>query len=381
MTTKSYLARSAGSAIAAALVLGPSPLLAQEAAAPAAPAQTEAIAPEPGPSLPVLVSPVAPQQSPAPAQQVPVPTAADLPGGAAGQASSPPSPAPAPGTSPSNIVTTSNPVVQEIPEQPEQAAASPAGNSEARVAQANEPASAPAATPAPANESVTTIEEPPLPIAEEAADEPLFVAPQPFIEPLPESVPQADGTANDVGLIAGAISLLALLVLGLLVFLGLRRRRAVVAVPRVERPMVKPTAKSREPLKSIAATVPDEAAPEKRPERDIRDWALPLSARQDPPQSQLREGEGGLPHAGAAIALPRKAPAALEERKALLDRMVAAQPDRANPFRSRKARRHRARLILQSLGRKFENGTSNIDFSQYPMNWPELARRDLPNVA
>lgn len=37
-----------------------------------------------------------------------------------------------------------------------------------------------------------------------------------------------------------------------------------------------------------------------------------------------------------------------EARRALLDQMVAAEPDEANPFRSAQARRRRARLILQS---------------------------------
>lgn len=82
---------------------------------------------------------------------------------------------------------------------------------------------------------------------------------------------------------------------------------------------------------------------------------------------------GGLAHAGAAIALPSTLPDSAAERRALLDRLVAAQPDRANPFRTPKARRHRARLIMQSIGRTFETGKSRIDLSQYPMNWPELA--------
>ena len=48
---------------------------------------------------------------------------------------------------------------------------------------------------------------------------------------------------------------------------------------------------------------------------------------------------------------------------------------RANPFSARKARRHPAKLILASLGRRFENGPPKIDLSQYPNNWPALATR------
>ena len=83
---------------------------------------------------------------------------------------------------------------------------------------------------------------------------------------------------------------------------------------------------------------------------------------------------GGLSHSGAAVALPPVLPGTVEERRALLERLAAARPDRANPFRTPKARRHRARLIMQCIGRRFESGKSRIDFSQYPLNWPELAQ-------
>lgn len=45
----------------------------------------------------------------------------------------------------------------------------------------------------------------------------------------------------------------------------------------------------------------------------------------------------------------RAAPASADERAELIERMVAAAPDDANPFTSRKARRRRARLIMQSM--------------------------------
>jgi hypothetical protein len=84
---------------------------------------------------------------------------------------------------------------------------------------------------------------------------------------------------------------------------------------------------------------------------------------------------GNLSHSGASVALPRELPATYEEREALMKRMVDAAPDRANPFRSKRARMKRARLILASLGRDFKTADPWIDLSQYPSNWPELARR------
>ena len=60
--------------------------------------------------------------------------------------------------------------------------------------------------------------------------------------------------------------------------------------------------------------------------------------------------------------------------------MIDAKPDRANPFTDRKARMRRARLILQSLGRKFDGARPWIDLSDYPENWPELARTHRPST-
>lgn len=56
-------------------------------------------------------------------------------------------------------------------------------------------------------------------------------------------------------------------------------------------------------------------------------------------------------------ALPRSAPQDAVERRNLIERMVDAAPDKANPFTSRKARAKRARLILASLNGDGRNGT------------------------
>src|SRR5690606_4726323 len=100
---------------------------------------------------------------------------------------------------------------------------------------------------------------------------------------------------------------------------------------------------------------------EPAPQRPVVEPLFPASA-------------GGLPHAGASVALPRRLPDSYEEREALFRRLVDAKPDRANPFTDRKARMKRARLIMQSIGRDFGDARPWIDLSQYPHNWPELAR-------
>ncbi len=46
------------------------------------------------------------------------------------------------------------------------------------------------------------------------------------------------------------------------------------------------------------------------------------------------------------------------EREALIERIVASPPDDANPFQSRKARRRRARIMVQSMAARSEVPTT-----------------------
>lgn len=68
------------------------------------------------------------------------------------------------------------------------------------------------------------------------------------------------------------------------------------------------------------------------------------------PAAEARPAEAGVPiaRAGPSSEALSQGPVPLaEDRQALLDAMVAAAPNAANPFTSRKARMRRARLILQ----------------------------------
>jgi len=136
----------------------------------------------------------------------------------------------------------------------------------------------------------------------------------------------------------------------------------------------------RRPRDSDALIAP--VVVERRPAYTPTPVAEPVRAepRVDTPQPAIATS-AALPTAGAAVALPPVAPTDQTERTVLLKKMVAARPDRANPFRSPKARLHRARLILQSLGRKFENARPRIDLSQYTSNWPALARHNRTAMA
>lgn len=143
---------------------------------------------------------------------------------------------------------------------------------------------------------------------------------------------------------------LAALAVAAIAFLAMRRRRSVIKVPEIERPIVR--------TPSPAAVVPVI-------DREPRVTSFDEPMRVDP-------GRGEAMATTAAVPLPTRLPDSYEERDALLRRMVDAEPDRANPFRSRRARARRARLILQSLDRRFERRKPRIDLSQYTNNWPAL---------
>jgi len=319
MTNTHHLTRPTRFALAASLMLGASPILAQ-----------------------VSVDPV-----PTPVESAPAPVIA-----------APPPPAiVVPDVAPSSpsAVTPVTPVEEATVVPAQEPVATPEPAPVAARTVAPEPAAAPAARPAPqdAAPAANEVNEASTPIAEPVSAEPVAApAEEPLLVPVSEAVPPA---ANDNvwGLFAAAGGVLAILILAIWGFVAVGRRKTPLqrsAVPVVERPVVTP----REP---VAAPTPT------------------LTPAMQPPQLVAsRSAQGGLPHAGASVALPRTLPESFTERAALLKRMIDAKPDRANPFTDRRARAKRARLILQSLGRDFGDTRPWIDLSQYPNNWPELAR-------
>ena len=265
----------------------------------------------------------------------------------------PPSPvivdqAPPPIFSPAPVMS-SSPVVQAVPD-PEP------------VVEADEPAAAASAPPAraravtPRNSSAAMT---PVPIAQAITpDEPVAVAePLETVAPVAapvETTERADGSELLVPAILGGLAVLALAIWGF-VAIGRRRPLKQRARPPIERPV---------------AQRPPAVRPQPQP------VAVSSLAAMAPAYSAPRAQTSSLSHSGAAVALPRAVPATFDERNALIDRMVAARPDRANPFTSPIQRRKRAKLILQSLGRDFGDAEPWIDLSQYTSNWPELPRRN-----
>ena len=161
------------------------------------------------------------------------------------------------------------------------------------------------------------------------------------LAPIPEPIRDESSAALVFALLGiGGIGLVV-------VFLLMRRRRRTTDVPTIERPVVAaPMTIDREPV----VTALDEA-----PHRE-----LPV----DPAATQ--------PTSDVAVPLPVQLPESRRERGRLLRSLIEARPDRANPFRSYKARAKRARLILQSIGTRFTNRKPGIDLSQYTNVWPEL---------
>jgi hypothetical protein len=235
---------------------------------------------------------------------------------------------------------------EPAPEATESEVAPPAPVTRTRAAAPSERPTAVPATPV-----ATT--EPAIP--EESAALPPVVAADP-LPPLEVERPAANREL-DSGILA--------LVLGGLAFLGLAIW-GFIAIGR------------RKPVRRYAATpLPAAAVSETTPAAVIEPAGFgPRPARPVvEPLVTPAPSTGMLPHAGAAVALPRALPQSFEQREALFRRMVDAQPDRANPFTDRKARMKRARLIMQSIGRDFGDAEPWIDLSQYPQNWPELAHR------
>lgn len=254
---------------------------------------------------------------------------------------------------------TSNPVVQEVPpeivvpdvgEQAEPEAAAPVreASREPRQASAAQPAERSAPEP-------VASAEPSAP--REASAPPVATAPVVSdVAPLPAADTAEPANDASLGMLAALLGALAVVALAIWGFVAIGRRRPRTAVPVVERPVVeRPVVAERQPE---PAATPSLAEPS----------VTPLAS----PRPHTAES---LAHSGASVALPSKMPESFEERDALLKRMIAAKPDRANPFKSPLQRRRRAKLILQSLGRDFGDIEPRIDLSQYPSNWPSVARR------
>lgn len=314
MKQQNHTLWNASAAIAAVLAISAPPLAAQDAATPATAAPTI----QPIEPVPQAVEPV-PVVAASPAPVVEVPDAA-VPA-ASGAGTSEPAPEPVAAVT---KTATATPVTRTTKTTVTRKTSAPVAAPAAPVAEAPPPA---ADAVAPPDEALDTA--------------PIAAAPTPAPQPTPAQTENVIGT---LGLVLLGLLALAILAGGLMF---LRRRHPAVAqsAPEAidERPIV---------TEPVVATMP-------------RPAPVPLRARDPNPVA------GALPSNGAAIDLPARPPETAEALNALFERMVAARPDKANPFTDRRQRAKRARLIMQSLGVTFDH-EPRIDLSQYPNNWPEL---------
>ena len=322
MTLKKHTLLSATAAIAAALAFSATPLAAQSV--------------DPAPAAPTMQA----EPAPPPPAATPAPTISLPDAGAASDAS----PAPAPDTSASAAPAATGASDTVAP-----ARHSASRSTVTRTTTVTH--SAPAAVAAPVAAPVIAPAAPSAPT--DVTPSPAALAPVAATPPLPAPQPtpvQRENVVGTLGIALLALLALAILAAGLLFFR--RRNPAIVA--------------ASEPVVTDEAYTPAAEAP-------IVAATAPASAS----MHRLRDANpvrGALPSDGAAVDLPARVPETQEERTALFERMVDAKPDKANPFTERPARAHRARLIMQSLGRTFDREPL-IDLSQYPNNWPELARQ------
>ena len=332
MTKTRHLITSAPLAIAAMAALHTVPAVAQEA--------PQIVLDIPAPAPTAAPSPVVIQPAPQPTAAAPATTATATPV-----------------VAPKPVVTsTTTRTAAPVEAEPVAAPAKPAAKAATTTrAAASEPAPRPAARSIPA---AAPVEAAPVEAAPElTAGEAFPAAPVASEADLAVPVAAPEATPLDQNQLGSSAALLLALLgvggIGLLAFFLMRRRRRHDEVPVIERPMVEPMAVAAPPVieREPVVTTYDKAPVTITPVKPVRPAA---------------------PSNGAAVELPRELPESYEERDRLLRKMVDAEPDRANPFRSGKARAKRARLILQSIGESFHERKPRIDLSQYTHIWPEL---------
>lgn len=322
MRHTTHLARSAPIAIAAMLALGTIPAVAQNGSA--------------ATQQPVIVlPPTAADAPPAPVLQLPVTPTVDA------------TVAPPIETESAEQITDTSPVASARPE-PVATRGTPVSAVERQ---------APADGPGELAASVSTPSTPPM-----AAD-PVMAAAIPNASPLPVETRAQPGdvsAARDwTGLIALALAGIIPLGFAIFAFMWWRRRSlrtSHVPVDIVEQPM---------PRSSVtAASVP---VVDHAPYAPVNTSAVASPVPVVAMSSKQSRASGD-------VVLPRELPTTFAERDKLLRQLVAAKPDRANPFKAPRARARRARLIMQSLGRKFDEASPRFDLSQYAYLWPNLAK-------
>lgn len=324
MKKASYIARSAGSALAIAVVVASSPTVAQDAADPVPVVVATMPANQTEPTAPAIVVPEVVSVQPPTVSQAPTVEATSSPQAEASRSPAQAAPDTAawdsagiPRVSTRSSVTASNNV------SPPDDVPSISGSVAAPIVAT--PASGDAASDFRA-----------MPTASDA------------------QAPVAEADDNDASLVMGGGALALALGLASLFMAGARRRRRQTAnggdwaAPAP----VKPATAVADRVEPVAAAPLAPAG------------TFSLSHTVSRPFGVSKWDDPIYVNASGVAVSGRSVPDTPAGRKALIDRLVRANPDRTNPFRSSSARRRRARLIVQSL-RQTMAQQPNLDFRRF----------------
>ncbi|MEO1967710.1 MAG: hypothetical protein ABGW87_03215 [Sphingomonadaceae bacterium] len=370
--TKNLMTRCAAVAIAASAALPATAVLAQDAAS----SQPTIVLPDVSPDASTAV-PVKPAANPAPMIVLPQTQSATtarspvvlpdpMPAKPDGvSAISPNSVTPVAPVTPKPAVNTVEKKSSPATTQAKQATASTSSRNSAETPTAN--------TSAPAQTFVAPVDRPASSPSLQPDGIPDALSPQSASQTAvaPVATTDANSSQTNSEAIFGIAGALGLFVVGGLAFAAMRRRRN--APPYVE-------TRTEYVEKPVDARVdaPDAVIEEPAVAPQVVRASSPVATRIAPPIADAGHSRHPLarvestPSNGDPVALPPAVPERFEDRDALLKRLIAAKPDRANPFRSKRARAHRAKLIIQSLNRRFESRKPRIDLSQYTNRWPAL---------
>ena len=289
-------------------------------------------------------------------------------------------PAPAPTVAPAPTIVLPSTTVAPEPAEPVAAPVRSTAAERPASTQRNVGARAtPRAAPANVEPSVPVANTTTVNSAENIA--PVAAAPSSPIEnsvqaqPTAEPVAATTSSGTNEALIAGILGALGVAAVGGVTFAASRRRRRTTQyADQPYEPHLNEVAD--EPVITQAPTIAPRPVVSQNTQAAFATPVVPASSfAYAPPKTATAAAtpRTSTPVAnGDPVALPADVPQTFEERDALLKKLVAAEPDRANPFTGVRARARRAKLIMQSLNRDFTSRKPRIDLSEYTNRWPAL---------
>ncbi len=263
---------------------------------------------------------------------------------------------------PQLTVTTADPVQADPVSEPVTAdtaapAATPRVATPARATAISTPRIAPA-DPSPVStaefDSATAAADVPVVANADTADGAAALAAAQSVTDTPVSnADNAEASNTSLVILGGGLALA--LGLGGFLMAGTSRRRRAARAGAVVAPRETVLEPRTEPVRQAPTIAPVAAAAP----------AFAISASNPAPSYASKWNNDGYVNASPAAGVAGRAvPNTPEGRRALIDRLVRARPDRTNPFTSYAARRRRARLIVQSLQQKLAE-QPNLDFRRF----------------